>query len=103
MISKSTKTSNNANYPTNSQDSIPTLAARILAFGTIVLAGVCGGLIGFVVVDLDCKGECQIFAGFVGLASAIGTAVGTAIVAVLMLRSSVEWRLRNRHQNSNIF
>ncbi|MCY4069014.1 MAG: hypothetical protein OXE79_07915 [Acidimicrobiaceae bacterium] len=73
-------------------DSSPSLRARILSFTAVILAGVCGGLTGFAVMDVGCRGDCEITAGFVGLASAVGAAVGTGIVVVLALRASAEWR-----------
>ena len=84
------------NLADNPQNSVPSIAARLLAFGSIVVAGACGGLIGFAVIYLGCNGECRTLAGIVGLVSALGTALGIAAVAVLMLRSSIEWRERNR-------
>lgn len=69
----------------------PPLLARILAVVAIVIAGLCGGLIGYAVMDLQCDDGCTTVAGFVGLASAIGAAAGVAIVAVLTLRAMSEW------------
>ena len=66
--------------------------ARVMAFSAIILAGVCGGLIGFAVMDLGCDGGCTTTAGLVGLGTAVGAAVGTGIVAVLTLRAAAEWR-----------
>ena len=68
--------------------------ARVLAFSAIIVAGVCGGLIGFAMVDLSCDEDCTITAGLVGLGTAVGTATGTGIVAVLTLRAAAEWRAR---------
>ena len=73
-------------------DSSPSLTARVLAFSAIIVAGVCGGLIGFTVMDLSCRGDCTTTAGLIGLASAVIAAVGTGIVAVLTLRAAAEWR-----------
>ncbi len=73
-------------------DSSPSLPARVLAFAAIVVAGVCGGLIGFAVMDLGCDGGCTIAAGLVGLGTAAGAAAGTGVVAVLALMASAEWR-----------
>ena len=73
-------------------DSSPSLLARVLAFSAIIVAGVCGGLIGFAVMDLSCDDGCTTTAGLVGLGTAVGAAIGTGIVAVLTLRAAVEWR-----------
>ena len=75
-------------------DSSPSLTARVLAFSAIIVAGVCGGLIGFAVMDLGCDGDCTTTAGLVGLGTAVGAAIGTGIVAVLTLRAAAEWRVR---------
>jgi hypothetical protein len=56
------------------------------------VAGVCGGLIGYAVTDKSCSGSCQTAAGGVGLVTALGAAVGVAIVAVLVLRAMGEWQ-----------
>ncbi len=66
--------------------------ARVLAFSAIIVAGACGGLIGFAVMDLSCDEGCTNVAGLVGLGTAVGAAVGTGIVAVLTLRAAAEWR-----------
>ena len=73
-------------------DSSPSLLARVLAFSAIIVAGACGGLIGFAVMDLGCDGGCTTTAGLVGLGSAMGAAIGTGIVVVLTLRAAAEWR-----------
>ena len=73
-------------------DSSPSPLARVLAFTAIIVAGACGGLIGFAVIDLGCDGGCTTTAGLVGLGTAIVAAAGTGIVAVLTLRAAAEWR-----------
>ena len=75
-------------------DSSPSLLARVLAFTAIIVAGACGGLIGFAVMDLGCDGGCTTTAALVGLGTAVGAATGTGIVAVLTLRAAAEWRAR---------
>ena len=75
-------------------DSSPSLTARVLAFSAIIVGGVCGGLIGFAVMDLSCDDGCTTAAGLVGLGTAVGAAIGTGIVAVLTLRAAAEWRAR---------
>lgn len=70
---------------------LPSTGARLLAFGAIVLAGVCGGLIGWKVTDLQVDGDGGIAAGLGGLVGAVIAAGGVAIVAVLVLRAMGEW------------
>jgi hypothetical protein len=69
----------------------PPLVARIAAFGAILVAGVCGGLIGYGFVDLQCEGSCGTQEGVGALIGAVAAAVGTAIIAVLTLRAMGEW------------
>ena len=70
--------------------SLPSTGARVLAFAAILLGGLCGGLIGYAVVDLTGGGT--VAAGIGGLIGAVGGAVGVGIVAVLALRAMGEWR-----------
>lgn len=71
---------------------LPSPRARALAFVSIILGGVMGGLIGMLFVDLQCEGACATPKGLGFLAGAVLAAVGTAIVAVLALRAMGEWR-----------
>jgi hypothetical protein len=63
----------------------------MLAFLAILVAGVCGGLIGYAVTDLQTDADGGIVAGLGGLAGAVIAAGGVAIVAVLTLRAMTEW------------
>jgi hypothetical protein len=69
----------------------PPPLARLLAVLAIVVAGACGGLIGYAVTDLSCEGDCTAASAGVGVVSAVGAAVGVAVVAVLALRAMGEW------------
>lgn len=71
---------------------LPSVGARILAFGAILVAGVCGALIGFAFIDLQCTGDCGTPAALGALAGGVGAAVGVAVVAVLALRAMGEWK-----------
>jgi hypothetical protein len=83
--------------PAGGGTAAPPLAARITAFVAIVVAGLCGGLIGYAVVDLQCSGDCGVWVGIGGLVGAVTGAVGVAVIAVLALRAMGEWDLgRNR-------
>jgi hypothetical protein len=70
--------------------SLPSTGARALAFVAILLGGLCGGLIGYAVIDLT--GGSTLVAGLVGLLGAIAAAAGVGVVAVLALRAMAEWR-----------
>lgn len=72
---------------------LPSTTARVLAFGAILLGGLCGGLIGWSLIDLTCEdGDCTVTAGLAGVLGALIGAVGVAVVAVLALRAMGEWR-----------
>jgi hypothetical protein len=73
---------------------LPSTGARVLAFVAILVGGLCGGLIGYAFVDLQCTGDCGLLAGGAGLLGAVIGAVGVGIVAVLALRAMGEWRAR---------
>src|SRR5262245_32270514 len=65
---------------------LPSTGARVLAFASILLGGLCGGLIGWSFVDLQCTGDCGTVSGIAGLIGAVIGAAGVAVVAVLALR-----------------
>jgi hypothetical protein len=69
---------------------LPSPLARWLAFAAIVVAGACGGLIGWKVTDLQVD-DGSLLPGLVGLLGAAGAAGGVAVVAVLVLRAMGEW------------
>lgn len=76
----------------------PSTVARLLAVAAIVVAGVCGGLIGFALFDLEVSGQ-EGTRGSSGAGAAVGAlvgavvaAVGVAVVAVLVLRAMTEWQ-----------
>lgn len=72
--------------------SLPSPFARAVAFTAIVLAGLCGALIGWSFVDLQCEGDCTTPGGIGALIGGLTGAVGVAVVAVLTLRAMSEWR-----------
>jgi hypothetical protein len=77
------------------------MAARVLAVAAIVVGGLCGGLIGYAVTDLQCTDGCTTAAGAVGLVSAIGCAIGIAVVAVLALRAMAEWHEKEARERAH--
>jgi hypothetical protein len=70
----------------------PPVAARVLAFAAIVVAGVCGALIGFGITDVQCDGDCATANALGLLAGALLAAAGAAVIAVLVLRAMGEWQ-----------
>ena len=71
---------------------LPSTQARALAFTAILVAGLCGGLIGFSVADLQCEGECTLVTLAATVGGALVAAAGVAIIAVLVLRAMSEWK-----------
>jgi hypothetical protein len=71
---------------------LPSRTARALAFVAIIVAGVCGGLIGYAVVKTSCHGPCTTPKGVGSITGAVIAAGGVAIVAVLVLRAMGEWK-----------
>lgn len=74
------------------ESQLPSVTARALAFGAIVVAGVCGGLIGYAVTDLSCVDGCGAGPAIGALVGAAIAAIGVAVVAVLALRAMGEWK-----------
>jgi len=78
---------------------LPSVRARALAFVAILLAGVCGGLIGYGVVGVQCTGRCTTTKGWGLLTGALIGAVGVAVIAVLVRRAMGEWRVIQSRDN----
>lgn len=81
---------------TPSRSALPGRRARAVAALAILLAGVCGGLIGYALVDVSCTGDCGWQLGVGTLVGAVASASGVAVVASLTLRASHEWRSGRR-------
>jgi hypothetical protein len=71
---------------------LPSVQARALAFAAIIVAGICGALIGWSFVDLQCHGNCTVPDGGGGVVGAVVAAGGVAVVSVLVLRAMGEWK-----------
>jgi len=82
------------------QSALPSPAARAAAFAAIILGGVAGGLIGYTLVKLQCKGSCDAPKGLGLLIGALLAAGGMSIVAVLVLRALGEWRQIEQRERS---
>ena len=84
--------------PARLPSAAPSAPARALAFGSILIAGLCGGLIGFAFTDLQCDDGCTGWAGIGAVIGAFVGAAGVGIVAVLVLRAMDEWNsVQERH------
>jgi hypothetical protein len=80
--------------PDYAPTALPSTGARVLAFVAILFGGLCGGLIGYGFMDLQCADGCSTLAGAAGLLGAVVGAVGVGVVAVLALRAMAEWNTR---------
>jgi hypothetical protein len=81
---------------------LPSVGARVLGFVAILVAGLCGGIIGYAFVDLQCSGDCGVQAGLGALVGAVIGAAGVAVVVVLAFRAMGEWRtIQHREQSEN--
>ena len=70
----------------------PSTLARVLTVASVLVAGACGGLIGWAVADLQCSGDCAVQTGLGGLIGAGLAAAGTALICVLAVQAMAEWR-----------
>lgn len=77
---------------------LPSPLARAVAFVSILLGGVCGGLIGWSVTDLQCTGDCGTITGLGAVIGAVIGAGGVAVIAVLGLRAMAEWSAIERQR-----
>lgn len=77
---------------TSSLSALPSVTARVIAFCSILLGGLAGGLLGYGLVDTQCDGDCTVPTGTGMLMGSLMGAGGTAIIAVLVLRVQGEWR-----------
>lgn len=77
--------------PERPVSALPSPRARAAAFAAILVAGICGALIGWSVVDLQCSGDCGLAEGAATVVGGAIAAGGTAVVAVLTLRAMGEW------------
>ena len=76
----------------SSLSALPSVAARAIAFCSILLGGLAGGLLGYGIIDAQCDGVCTVQTGTGMLICSLMGAGGTAIIAVLVLRVQGEWR-----------
>lgn len=81
-----------ADDPGEIPPTLPSTAARLVAFAAILAAGGAGGFIGYAITDLQCRGDCDLNRGIGMLVGAVIAAVGVAIVVQLALRAMSEWR-----------
>jgi hypothetical protein len=63
-----------------------------MAFVSIIVAGIAGGLIGWSFVELSWTDVSATWAAVGAAVGAVLAAAGTAVIAVLVLRAMGEWR-----------
>jgi len=71
---------------------LPSRGAYVLAFLSVVFAGAFGGIIGYGLVDVGCKGDCGASVVIGLVVGALIGAIGVGVVAVLVLRAMAEWQ-----------
>ena len=82
-----------------SASSVPSVKARVLAVVAITVSGLCGGLVGYAVTDLQCESKCDAVSGSIGLGSALLSAGGVSIVTNLDLKAMSEWKTTELQQS----
>jgi hypothetical protein len=71
---------------------LPSTRARVIAFVGILVSGIAGAAMGYLIVDVQCSGSCAVPNGIGMLTGALIGALGMSVVAVLALRAIGEWR-----------
>ncbi len=71
---------------------LPDVGARVVAFLVICVGGFSGLLIGVALVRVQCTGDCDVAQGVGALVGAVVSALGVAVIAVLVLRAMGEWQ-----------
>ncbi|NCY10322.1 MAG: hypothetical protein EBX38_08060, partial [Actinobacteria bacterium] len=63
-----------------SLSALPSRTARVVAFSSVLVAGLAGGTIGYALVDVQCTGECAVPTGIGMLVGSVGFALGMSVV-----------------------
>jgi hypothetical protein len=74
---------------TDPDTALPSVLARVLAFGSIFVGAAAGGMIGYAFAELGRFGGGAV--GLITFLSMLVGAAGVAVVAVLTLRAFGEW------------
>jgi len=70
-----------------------------MAIVAITISGLCGGLVGYAVTDLQCENGCETLSGSIGLGAALLAAIGVSVVSNLALKAMSEWKTTERQQS----
>ncbi len=79
-----------------SLSALPSVTARAVAFGLILLGGLVGGLLTFAVRKVMSGRTTGTSIGIWTVVGSVGTAFGTGVLTILALRAMGEWRSLNR-------
>jgi predicted membrane GTPase involved in stress response len=71
---------------------LPSIRARAIAFAGILISGIAGAAMGYLMVDVQCSGSCAVPTGIGMFTGSLIGASGMSVVAVLALRAIGEWR-----------
>ena len=71
---------------------LPSVRARAIAFAGILVSGIAGAVMGYLMVNVQCSGSCAVPTGIGMFTGALIGASGMSVVAVLALRAIGEWR-----------
>lgn len=80
---------------------LPSAWARALAFAAVVLAGLCGGLVGWAVANFQCVDSCETISAVGAVVGTLISSGGVAIIAVLVLRAMSEWNAQAPARDRN--
>lgn len=78
---------------------LPSVTARAVAFSTILLGGLIGGLLTYAVRKVMSGKTTGMSIGLWTVVGSVGTAFGTGILAILGLRAMGEWRSLNKAES----
>lgn len=81
-----------------SQDLRPSRSVFVLAFLSVLVAGLLGTAIGAGLTDVMCRGSCAVNVAVGAVVGAVIGAGGVAVVAVLVLRAMVEWNTQRARE-----
>lgn len=82
----------NSSSETRPLSALPSVRARAIAFAGILLAGLAGAAMGYLMIDVQCSGSCAVPNGIGMLFGSLIGAAGMSVVAILALRAIGEWR-----------
>ena len=71
---------------------VPSRTAVILAYGSVLIAGCFGVMIGWGLADITCTDQCTLEKAVAAIVGGAAAAAGAGVVAVLVLRAMNEWR-----------